>query len=77
MDTSIYTGPVLQLLPRTVNVWGDAPLSQKMMEGISSQVCIVSRRYLFQASQYDNIQLVGAYISKEMTDLCECIPFPF
>ena len=43
MDTSIYTGPVLQLLPRMVNVWGNALLSQKMMEGISSQVCIVSR----------------------------------
>ena len=42
MGTSIYTGPVLQLLPRTVDVWGDAPLSQKMMEGISYQVCIVS-----------------------------------
>jgi hypothetical protein len=42
MGTFIYTGPVLQLLRRTVDVWGDAPLSQKMMEGISSQVCIVS-----------------------------------
>ena len=29
MGTSIYTGPVLQLLPRMVDVWGDAPLSQK------------------------------------------------
>jgi hypothetical protein len=36
MDTSIYIGPVLQLLPRTVDVQGDALLSQKM-EGISSQ----------------------------------------
>jgi hypothetical protein len=35
MDTSIYIGPVLQLLPRTVNVWGDAPLSKKILEGIS------------------------------------------
>ena len=24
-----------------------------------------------------NIQLAEAYISKEMTDLCECIPYPF
>ena len=32
MDTSICTGPVLQLLPQTVNVRVDAPLSQKMME---------------------------------------------
>ena len=24
-----------------------------------------------------NIQLGGAYIFKEMTDLCECIPYPF
>jgi hypothetical protein len=29
MGTSIYTGPVLQLLPRMVDVWGDASLSQK------------------------------------------------
>ena len=43
MDTSIYIEPVLKLLPETVNVWGDAPLSQKMMNGISSQVCVVSR----------------------------------
>jgi len=53
MDTSIYTGPVLQLLPQTVNVWVDAPLSQKIMDGISSQVFILSRQYLFQASQCD------------------------
>jgi len=53
MDTSIYTGPVLQLLPQTVNVRVNAPLSQKMMEGISSQVCILSRRYSFQAFQCD------------------------
>ena len=71
MDTSIYIGPVLQLLPHTVNVRVDAPLSQKMMEGISSQVCILSRRYSFQA-----FQLAGAYISKEMTDLRECISYP-
>jgi len=31
MDRSICTGPVLQLLPQTVNVRVDAPLSQKMM----------------------------------------------
>jgi len=30
-------------IPRTVNVYGDTPFSQKMMEGISSQVCILSR----------------------------------
>ena len=49
MDTSIYIGPHLQLLPQIVNVWVDALSSQKMMEGISSQVCILSRRYSFQA----------------------------
>jgi len=53
MDTSIYTGLVLQLLPQTVNVRVDAPLSQKMMKGISSQVCILSRRYSFETFQYD------------------------
>ena len=53
MNTSIYTGPVLQLLPQMVNVPVDAPLSQEMMEGISSKVCILSRRYSFQAFQCD------------------------
>ena len=53
MDTSICTGLVLQLLPQTVNVWVDAPLSQKTMEEISSQVCILSQRYSFQAFQCD------------------------
>jgi len=43
MDTSIYTELVLQLLPHTVYVWVEAPSSQKMMEGISSQVCILSQ----------------------------------
>jgi hypothetical protein len=76
MDTSIYIGPVLQLFPLTVNVWGDAPLRQKMMEEISSQVCIVSRRYLFKPLNVINIQLTRVYISKEMTDLRECIPYP-
>jgi len=51
MDTSIYTGLGLQLLPHTVNVWADAPSSQNMMERISSQVCILSGQYSFQASQ--------------------------
>jgi len=50
MDTSIYTRLSLQLLPQMVNVEVDAPLSQKTMEEISSQVCILSRRYSFQAS---------------------------
>ena len=53
MDTSIGAGPVLQLLPQTVNVWVDASLSQKIMEGISSQVCILSQWYSFQAFQCD------------------------
>ena len=69
MDTSICTGPVLQLLPQTVNVRVDAPLSQKMMEGLSSQVCILSRRYSFQAFNVINVEFARAYISKEMTDL--------
>jgi len=51
MDTSIYTGPGLQLLPHTVNVWVDALWSQKKMEEISSQVCILSRQYSFEGSQ--------------------------
>jgi hypothetical protein len=71
MDTFIYTGRGLQRLPQIVNVWIDAPLSRKMMKGISSQVCRLSERY----SQMDTlhvfgIQFVRAYISKEVTDLC-------
>ena len=50
MDTSIYIGLGLQILPQTVNVLVDAPFSQKMMEEISSQVCIFFGRYSFQAS---------------------------
>jgi hypothetical protein len=50
MDTSIYIRLGLQILPQTVNVWVDAPFSQKTMEEISSQVCIFSGRYSFQAS---------------------------
>ena len=42
MDTSIYIGLGLQLLPQMVNVWVDASSSQNTMEGISSQVCILS-----------------------------------
>ena len=49
MNTSIYIGLSLQLLPQTVNVSIDAPSSWKM-ERISSQVCILSGRYFFQAS---------------------------
>ena len=55
MDTSIYIGLGLQILPQTVNLLVDAPFSQKMMEEISSQVCtsqvcIFFGRYSFQAS---------------------------
>jgi hypothetical protein len=50
MDTCIYIGPDLQLLPQMVNVWVDALSSQKKMKGISSQVCMLYGRYLFQSS---------------------------
>ena len=53
MDTSIYTRLALQLLSHTVNIWIDAPLSQKTMKEISSQDCILSQPYSFQASQCD------------------------
>jgi len=69
MDTSICTGPVLQLLHQMVNVWVDAPLSQKMMEGISSQVAYCLDDILFKPFNVINIQLAEAYISEEMTDL--------
>jgi len=69
MDTSICTGPVLQLLHQTVNVWVDAPLSQKMMEGILSQVAYCLDDILFKPFNVINIQLAEAYISEEMTDL--------
>jgi len=35
MDTSIYTGSGLKILPHMVNVWVDAPWSQQKIEGIS------------------------------------------
>jgi hypothetical protein len=49
MDTTIYTELVLQLLPHMVNVWVDAPSSQKN-KGNITQVCILSQRYSFQAA---------------------------
>jgi hypothetical protein len=52
MDTFIYIGLRLQLLPQMVYVWVDALLSQRTMEWISSEVCRLSRCYLFQASLY-------------------------
>jgi hypothetical protein len=41
MDTSIYIGLGLQLLPQMVIVWINASLNRKMIEGISSQVFIL------------------------------------
>jgi len=42
MDTSIYIGSGLQLLCQTINAWVDTPSSKKTIEGISSQVYILS-----------------------------------
>ena len=68
MDTSICTGPVLQLLPQTVNVRVDAPLSQKRREyHLKFAYCLDD--ILFKPFNVINIQLAGAYISEEMTDL--------
>jgi hypothetical protein len=75
MDTSIYIELVLQLLPHMVNEWVDAPSSHKKIKGISSQFCILSRRYHFKLLNMICLQLAGAYISKEMTNLHECIPY--
>jgi hypothetical protein len=47
MNTSIYIVPGIQLLPQIVNIWVNALSSRKMLEGISSQVCIFSGRYSF------------------------------
>jgi len=76
MDTSIYTGPVLQLWPQTVHVWVDAPLSQKMMGGYHLKFAYCLDDICFKPLNVINIQLVGAYIFKEMTDLHESIPYP-
>jgi len=45
MNTSIYIGLGLQLLPQTVIVRIDASSSRKMIEGILSQVFILFERY--------------------------------
>ena len=76
MDTSIYTGPVLQLLPHMVNVRVDAPLSQKMMREYHLKFAYCLDDIHFKPLNVIDIQLVGAYISKEMTDLRECILYP-
>jgi len=76
MDTSIYTGPVLQFLPQTVNVRVDAPLSQKMIEEYHLKFAYCLGDIRFKPFNVINIQLAGAYISEEMTDLRECIPYP-
>jgi hypothetical protein len=76
MDTSIYTGPVLQLLPHMVNVRVDAPLSQKMMREYHLKFAYCLDDIRFKPFNVINIQLAGAYISKEMTGLCECISYP-
>jgi hypothetical protein len=44
-------------------------LSQKMMEGILSQVAYCLDDILFKPFNVINIQLAEAYISEEMTDL--------
>jgi hypothetical protein len=47
MDSSIYVGLGLQVLPQMVNVWINALSSWKIMKEISSQVCILSGQYSF------------------------------
>jgi hypothetical protein len=54
MDTSIYIGLGLQILPQIVDVWVDALLSRRTIKIISFQVCRLSRRYSFQASHVHN-----------------------
>jgi len=56
VDTSIYTGPILQLVPHTVNVWVDAPSSQKIMEGISSQVSSLSMWSTFNLLEHISLK---------------------
>ena len=69
MDTSIYTGPVLQLLPHMVNVRVDAPLSQKMMREYHLKFSYCLDDIRFKPFNVINIQRAGAYISEKMTDL--------
>ena len=63
MNTSIYTGLVLQLLPQMVNIQEDALLSQKMMEGN------IIDDIRFKPFNVISIQFIRTYISEEMTDL--------
>jgi len=44
---------------------------------IISSLYSVLTIFISSLSNVINIQLGGAYISKEMTDLCECISYPF
>jgi len=76
MDTSIYIGLGLQFLSQTINVWVNAPSNKKTMEEISSQVCNCLDDIRFKPLYVLCLQLVGAYISKEMINLCECISYP-
>ena len=69
MDTSIYTGPVLQLLPHMVNVRVDAPVSQKMMREYHLKFAYCLDDIRFKPFNVINIQLTGAYISKEQPHL--------
>ena len=76
MDTSIYIGPVLQLLPHTINVRVDASLRKKWREyNLKFAYCFDDIR--FKPFNVINIQLTRAYISKEMIDLHECISYHF
>ena len=52
MDTFIYIGLGFQLLPQAVDVWVDALMSRITIKGLSSQLCILYGRYLFQAPPY-------------------------
>ena len=57
------------ILPQAVNVRVDAPLSQKMIEEYHLKFAYCLGDIRFKPFNVINIQLAGAYISEEMTDI--------
>ena len=70
-----WTGPLI--FTSNGKCTGRCSIESKNDRGISSQVCILSRRYSFQAFQCDQHSTCwSSHDSEEMTDLRECIPYP-
>jgi hypothetical protein len=77
MDTTIYTELVLQHLPHMVNVWVDAPSSKKKRREYHLKFVYCLNDIHFKLLNMICLQLAGAYIFKEITNLHKCIPYTF